>query len=61
MMATLTLHQGERQQEFVEHPIEVARRALIKASEIEDEPWAGSCRRVAGLLPHREPLRRRED
>lgn len=32
-MPTLTLHQGDAQAEFEEHPTEIARRALMAAAE----------------------------
>jgi len=60
-MATLTLHQGGASQRFEEHPVEVARRALLEAAEIEDETWSSTCRRVASLLPERGRLVRGRD
>ena len=57
---TFTLHHGERSATFQEHPVEVARRALLAAADLENEagPWAGLMRRVASSLPDRERLRR---
>jgi hypothetical protein len=52
-MTTLTLHHGANEREFVEHPMEVARRALIAAAEGEPECVAAALRRVAGSLPER--------
>ena len=57
-MATLTLHQGESKREFVEHPTEVARKALIAAAEVETDDWAAILRRVALALPRRESVTR---
>ncbi len=34
-MTTLTLHQGDAEASFVEHPTEVARKALMAAAEVE--------------------------
>ena len=47
----LTLHQGGAQQTYVEHPINTAKRYLLAAADLQDELWATSLRRVAGLLP----------
>lgn len=61
-MTSLTLHHGEASAEYVEHPIEVARKALAAAAEVEDETWAPTCRHIAALLPRRRQLvRRRTD
>jgi hypothetical protein len=57
---TLTLHQGDAQEDYVEHPTEIARRALIAAAEVEVEGWPGLLLRVARALPSRAPLRARE-
>lgn len=59
-MAALTLHQNDRSQDFVEHPVEVARRALRDAAELEwnsglknGREWAGLYERMASSLPER--------
>jgi hypothetical protein len=52
-MAALTLHQGDQQQEFAEHPTELARQALIAAAAVEGEDWAYIIRRFARALPNR--------
>lgn len=57
MAPVLTLHQGENKQEYVEHPIEVARRALLAAAELEGG-HLDRCRRIAELLPRRGPIRK---
>lgn len=55
-MATLTLLDGDAQQTFEseEHPIEVARKALLAAAEIESEILAPALRRAAAALPQRD-------
>ncbi len=60
MTPTLRLHQGENEAEYVEHPIEVARKALFAAAELEDEDWAYRLRRVANALPTRTGVRKTE-
>jgi len=35
MAPALTLHHGDLEAEYVEHPTEVARKALIAAAEVE--------------------------
>ncbi len=62
-MATFTLHQGEAKQEFTEHPVETARRALTEAARMEYESgtadgiaWASLMSRVASSLPNRPPI-----
>jgi hypothetical protein len=59
-MATLTLHQGENTREYTQHPIEVARRALCEAADLEEaadrDRLASSMRRVADSLPPRDPI-----
>jgi hypothetical protein len=57
MTPVLTLHQGDAKASFVEHPIEVARKALVAAAEIEPEIIAARLRRVASLLPERGSVR----
>jgi hypothetical protein len=57
-MTTLTLHHGENQQEYVEHPIEVARRALMAAAKVESGRWPELLRRVAQSLPERGAIRK---
>jgi hypothetical protein len=67
MAPTLTLHQGEARAEYVEHPIEVARRALREAARLEWESgtdrgrsWAGTLARIVDSLPERAPIKRKE-
>ncbi len=64
MATTLTLHQGQAEAAFQEHPTEVARRALREAAQFEWESgtddgmqWAGILTRFVNVLPHREPVR----
>jgi hypothetical protein len=59
-MTTLTLHQGDEQAEYVEHPTEVARRALLDAAAVETEDWAAVIRRAASALPRRGPVKNEE-
>jgi hypothetical protein len=54
----LTLHQRERACEFVEHPVDVARRACLDAAEFMERTevysgteWAAICRDFAAALP----------
>jgi hypothetical protein len=62
MAANLTLHQGDAERTFVEHPVEVARRALLEAADLEQDSggngpeWARIMRRVASALPRRGPI-----
>lgn len=58
MAPTLTLHQGDAQAEFVEHPMETARRAIMAAAEVEDDEWRSLLRRVGLSLPRRDPIKR---
>jgi hypothetical protein len=37
-MPNLTLIEGDEERTFLEHPIEEARRALLAAAELENEP-----------------------
>ena len=57
-MSALTLHQGEEQQEYTEHPTMLARQALLEAAEVETEDWAALLRRVARALPNRPRISR---
>jgi hypothetical protein len=61
-MAALTLHEGDSQREFVQHPMEVARRALRDAADLESttghDDWAAILRRVASAMPERRPTRK---
>ena len=74
-MATLTLHQGECAQEYAEHPIEIARRAIIAAADLETAQahetddanraashlaWASAMARFASALPNRPRVSRVE-
>jgi hypothetical protein len=56
----LTLHHGEAHAEYkyTEHPIEVARKALMAAADLETGAWAEVLRRFASTLPHRCSARR---
>ena len=64
MATVLTLHHGDCTREFVEHPIEVARKALLEAAVLEEQRgdatsalnWADIMRRVASSLPERRPM-----
>lgn len=58
MAPTLTLHQGDAHAEYVEHPTEVARRALLAAAEVEVGRWPALLREAARQMPDRRPLRR---
>lgn len=57
MAVALTLYQGENKQEYVEHPTEVARRALLAAAEVESGWLVEVMRRFASALPPRAPIR----
>ena len=64
MPPALTLHQGDAKAEYVEHPTEIARKALMAAAEVEwkqDRPFAYQLERFARTSPRREPIRREED
>lgn len=52
----LTLHEGTRSREFIEHPTEIARRALMDAADVEDGWVARELRRFAWALPARSAL-----
>jgi hypothetical protein len=56
MAPTLTLHQGEKTREFIEHPTETARKALLAAADYETGRWPELLRRVASELPSRESI-----
>jgi hypothetical protein len=56
MTPVLTLHQGKNRQECVEHPIEVARRALRAAAGVETGLLALSMLQAAESLPQRSPI-----
>lgn len=56
MARALTLHHGENRAEFVEHPVETARRALLEAAAIEGEEWASLMRQFATALPIRRSV-----
>ena len=56
MPPTLTLHHGDAEAEYAEHPTITARRALEAAATVEDAEWAPLMRRFARLLPRRAPL-----
>jgi hypothetical protein len=56
MAPVLTLYQGEAKREFVEHPTEIARKALIAAALIETPVLADHCRRFAATLPERRAI-----
>jgi hypothetical protein len=57
MAPMLTLHQGEAKQEFVEHPIEVARQLLMAAADREADLVASELRLLASSLPRRAPIK----
>lgn len=56
MAPALTLHHGDQQAEYVEHPTEIARKALMAAAEVETLDWANILQRVASSLPHRPAI-----
>jgi hypothetical protein len=60
MAPTLTLHHGENKRKYEEHPMEVARRALCDAADLEEatgrDRIAASMRRVAESLPVRDAI-----
>jgi hypothetical protein len=56
MAPFLTLHQGDQQAEYVEHPTEVARKALMVAAEVENPRWAALLVRFAESLPPRPAI-----
>jgi hypothetical protein len=56
MAPVLTLHQGDAEASFVEHPTEVARKALMAAADLETGRWPELLRRVASELPFRAPI-----
>jgi len=60
MAPTLILHQGDAQAEYVEHPTEVARKALMAAAEIESGRWPELIRNAARLLPDRRSILKKE-
>ncbi len=60
MAVVLTLHQGDAERTFSQHPIEIARRALLEAADFEERSggetsvdWAAPLRRFANALPER--------
>jgi len=53
MAPALVLHQGDQQAEYIEHPTETARKALIDAAQVESGRLADQMRRFAELLPDR--------
>lgn len=62
MPPTLTLHQGDGlRADYTEHPIEVARKALIAAAEMESGRWPDLLRQTASLLPERSRIMRGEE
>jgi hypothetical protein len=56
MAPALTLHHGDQQAEYVEHPTETARKALMAAAEVETRDWASILERVASAMPHRPAI-----
>jgi hypothetical protein len=56
MAPVLKLHQGDAEASYEEHPVEVARKALFAAAELENENWSAALRRAASLLPERGPI-----
>lgn len=61
MALSLVLHQGDAQAEYMEHPTEVARRALMAAAAVEVGRWPELLRRFGTALPERDPIKREED
>jgi len=57
----LTLHLGDAEASFEEHPIEIARKALIAAAELESPDWSAVMLRFASALPPRGRLIQREE
>jgi hypothetical protein len=61
-MTMLTLHHGDQEWEYVEHPVEIARRALNEAADLAwaegDRDWGGIFARMASSLPDRLPIRK---
>jgi hypothetical protein len=60
MAAALTLHHGDQQANYVEHPMEVARKALLAAADLEAGEWSFACRGIAELLPDRPAIMKGE-
>lgn len=56
MAPVLTLHQNDAEQQFEEHPTEVARRALMAAAAVEEGLLALAMRQAAQSLPRRDRL-----
>lgn len=56
MTPILTLHHGDAEASFSEHPTETARKALIAAARIENPRLADQLRRFAETLPRRGPI-----
>ena len=61
MATVLTLHQGDEKADYVPHPMEVARRALMDAARDEEPALALALRRFAVGLPPRGPIRKGDD
>jgi hypothetical protein len=60
MAPVLTVHDGEAQASFTEHPTEAARKALMAAAVVETPALASALRRVAMSLPRRAAIARLE-
>lgn len=59
-MPTLTLHHGDAQAAYIEHPTVTARAALLAAAAVEsDRRLASQLERFARALPDRPPILRR--
>jgi hypothetical protein len=56
MPSALTLHHGDQQAMYVEHPTETARKALLDATQIESLRLADQMRRFADTLPDRRTV-----
>lgn len=57
MAPALTLHHGDQQAEYVEHPTETARKALLAAARVEHgSRLADHLRRFAETLPDRPAI-----
>lgn len=56
MTPVLVLHHGDAQASYEDHPMEVARPALMAAARLERPRLAGQLRRIAQALPDRAPM-----
>ncbi len=58
MAPVLTLHHGQRQAVYADHPTVAARKALEAAAAVEGGEWAAVMLRFAHTLPDRPPITR---